>query len=367
MKNFNFFLAFTFTSLLLHAQSPITITDADMPVVNDTIRYNTTTNIQGQDPTLTGANYTWDYSTLTSNSQRIDTFFSVTSTPFAYQFFFNNSFSYPAYKSNYALRGSDIVAPPTLPIPISITEVFNFKKNSSTKYENVGFGAKISGFPSSTRNIPIDVEYQFPMNYTDNHLSNSAFLVTIPTLAAYGQSMERNSTVDGWGTLITPVGTYNVLKVKSVLTKIDTFYLDSLGLGFTIPRPEEIEYKWLAKGGKTPILKIITTLGVVSSIEYQAISTVGINELSIINSVSVFPNPTKEFVQVVFNSKNAGKIVYSIKDINGRFVMNKDFVAHVGKNVFQIDLRKNKLSKGVYFIDLLMNNQLTTQKLIISE
>lgn len=367
MKNFNLFLAFTFASLLLHAQTPITITDADMPLVNDTIRYYITNDIQGQDPTLTGTNYTWDYSTLTYSSERIDTFFSVSSTPFAYQYFFNNSISYPTYKSNYALRGPNFVMPPTLPIPISITDVFNFKKNSSTKYENVGFGAKISGFPSSTRNNPIDIEYKFPMNYTDNHISNSKFLVIIPTLAAYGQSMERNSTVEGWGTLITPVGTYNVLKVKSVLTKVDTLFLDTLGSGFTIPRPEEIEYKWLAKGGSTPILKIVTTLGVVSSIEYQANYFVGINELSIINDISVFPNPTKEFVQVVFNAKNAGKLVYSIKDINGRFVMNNDFVAHVGKNVFQIDLNKNKLSNGVYFIELLMNDQLTTQKLIISE
>ena len=367
MKKFNLFLAFTFASLLLHSQTPITINTADMPVVTDTIRYNTTNNIQGLDPTLTGANYTWDYSTLISSTERIDTFFSVTSTPFSYQLYFNNSILYPTYKANYALRGPDLVMPPALPIPLSITEVFNYKKNSTTKYENVGFGAKINGIPSSIRNNPIDVEYEFPMNYTDNHISNSKFLVTIPLLAVYGQVMERNSTVEGWGTLITPVGTYDVLKVKSVLTKIDTFYLDTLGLGSNFPRPEEIEYKWLAKGGSTPILKIVTTLGVVSSIEYQANSIVGINELSIINEVSVFPNPTKEFVQVVFNSKNAGKLVYSIKDINGRFVMYNDFVAHVGKNVFQMDLSKNKLSNGVYFIELLMNDQLTTQKLIISE
>lgn len=367
MKLFHLFLTIIITSTLIKAQTPITITDVDMPVVNDTIRYNTTNNIQGLDPTLTGANYTWDYSTLTSSTQRIDTFFSVTSTPFSYQVYFNNSILYPTYKANYALRGPDLVMPPALPIPISITDVFNFKKNSSNKYENVGFGAKISGVPSSIRNNPIDVEYVFPMNYTDNHISNSTFLVTIPFLATYGQAMERNSTVEGWGTLITPVGTYNVLKVKSVLTKIDTLYLDTLGLGSNFPRPEEIEYKWLAKGGSAPILKIVTTLGVVSSIEYQANSFVGINELSIINDVSVFPNPTKELVQVVFNSKNAGKLVYSIKDINGRLVMNNDFVAHVGKNVFQIDLNKNKLSNGVYFIELLMNDQLTTQKLIISE
>jgi hypothetical protein len=350
------------------SSAQITITTTDMPVVNDTIRYSTTLNIQGQDPTQTGANHTWDYSALTSNTQRLDTFFAVTSTPTAYQFFFNNSILYASHKANYALRGQDITFPPIVPIPISFTEVFNFVKNSASKYENVGFGSKISGFPNSTRKQPIDVEYVFPLNDGDTSYSASQFNINIPTLAYYGQTMERENKVDGWGSLTIPMGTYNVLRVKSILTKVDTIFLDTLGFGVTFPRPEETEYKWLANGMSTPILKIVTSLGVVTNIEYQdTIPVVGIQEESLINSVSVFPNPTKEFVQVIFNSKNAGNLAYSIKDVNGKLILSNNFNANTGKNVFVIDLRNNQLTKGIYFVELLMNSQLVTQKLVVTE
>lgn len=368
MRLFNLLFTLVLASTLVQAQTPITITTTDMPSTGDTIRYSITNDIQGQDPALTGANYTWDYSTLTSNSQRIDTFFSVTSTPFMYQLYFNNSFTYPTHKANYALRGQDFVMPPTLPIPLSITEVFNYKKNSTSKYENVGFGAKISGIPSSTRNIPIDVEYEFPLNYSDSNFSNSKFLVTIPTLAAYGQAMDRATTVEGWGSLITPLGTFNVLKVKSVLTKVDTFYLDTLGMGFNFPRPEEIEYKWLANNMSTPVLKVITTAGIVTTIEYQDTALfVGIKENELLNGFNVYPNPTKGEVTLTFNSIFTGNMNYVIKDFTGKTMCDKTIGVTFGKNNFTIDFAKQHLRKGIYFVELQANRQTITQKIVFSE
>ncbi|MBX2958610.1 MAG: T9SS type A sorting domain-containing protein [Flavobacteriales bacterium] len=55
------------------------------------------------------------------------------------------------------------------------------------------------------------------------------------------------------------------------------------------------------------------------------------------------------------------------KEIKGKLILYNNFNANVGKNVFVIDLRNNKLTKGVYFIELTMNNQLATQKLVLTE
>lgn len=365
MKIFTLFLSIVLTTCLF---AQITITSADMPVVNDTIRLSVTNNIQGQNVVSTGANYVWDFSMLTPNSQKIDTFFSVTSTPFAYQYFFNNVILYGSHKANFAKRGQDFVMPPIIPIPLSITEVFNFSKNSTSKFENVGFGSKISGIPSSTQNIPIDVEYMFPLNYNDSNFSSSKFLINIPTIAAYGQSMDRNSVVDGWGSLILPMGTYNVLRVKSVLTKVDTFYIDTLGFGTNFNRPQEIEYKWLANGMSMPVLKIITTAGIVSSIQYQdTVQVVGINELQVLNNFSVYPNPTKEVVHVMFNSKKSESLTYSIKDISGKIILTKSFKTLQGKNHIMIDFAQQNISKGVYFIELTMVEEVVTHKIIYSK
>lgn len=350
------------------ANAQITITSADMPVVNDTIRLSVTNNIQGQNPALTGANYVWDYSMLTPNSQKIDTFFSVTSTPVAYQFYFNNSVLYASHKASFAKRGQDFVMPPIVPIPLSITEVFNFSKNSTSKFENVGFGSKISGIPSSTRNLPIDIEYEFPLNYSDSNFSSSKFLVTIPTLAAYGQSMDRSSVVDGWGSLTTPLGTFNVLRVKSVLNKVDTFYLDTLGFGTNFSRPTEIEYKWLANGMSVPLLKVVTTAGVVSSIQYRDIyRIVGVEEYKNIEDVMVYPNPTNGMVNIMFSAIKSSKLNYTVKDVSGKAVLTNTVNTQIGNNNFIIDLAKQNIGRGVYFVELKVDNEVITQKIIFSE
>jgi len=103
MKNVLKFVVALFLSNSMYAQ--ISINSNDMPNVNDTFRVSLTANIQGNDPTLAGTNYTWNYASLIPVSQRIDTFYAVSSTPLAYQFYFNNIFLYPNYKASYALRG----------------------------------------------------------------------------------------------------------------------------------------------------------------------------------------------------------------------------------------------------------------------
>lgn len=364
MKFLNFVVGFSF--LINVASAQITITNADMPGVNDTFRLSTTANVQGNDPKLTGTNYTWNYANLVPAIQRIDTFFSVSSTPIAYQFYFNNNILYPAHKASYALKGVDIGIP-----QVPITEVFNFVKNSSSAYDNVGFGSKINSVPSSTRNIPVDREYVFPMNYNDNHISESEFGITVPTFGYYGQSMVRTDTVDGWGSVTTPFGTFNCLRVKSILNKIDTTYLDLLSLGTTIPRPQEIEYKWLAANEGVPVLKIVTIGGNVSQIIYKDSLrlNVGIAELKTLNDVNIFPNPAKSKLTISYTASVSGKVKINLKDILGKDVaVIYNEINPSGQNKLEIDLSKYSIKPGIYFIEMMIDNKIChTQKIITME
>ncbi|MCB0402569.1 MAG: T9SS type A sorting domain-containing protein [Flavobacteriales bacterium] len=348
---------------VIHAQ--ITITSADMPNTNDTIRFSETNDIQGLDPVLTGTNYTWNFNTLVPASQRIDTFVSVTSTPLAYQFFFNNIISYPNHKASYALRGQDIGIP-----SVSITEVYNYMKESSTALDHVGFGSKINSIPSSTQNNPVDREYVFPMNYNDNHMSSSEWGVSVPGFGHYGEYMDRIDTVDGWGSVTTPFGTFNCLRVKSVLHKVDTTYIDALFLGTTIPRPEEIEYKWLAAGMGKPVLKIVTTAGLVSSIEYQDMARVGVSvqEYVSVEGVSIYPNPVSDLLQLTFSTKESGNLTYRFIDLQGKelAVINHGEI-QAGNQKIEIYPKKYIQSPGVYLLELNFNNEMPiTKKVFIT-
>ncbi len=352
-----------FTNLLV---AQITITSSDMPSVNDTVRLSETNNIQGLDPVLTGTSFSWDFSTLISTTQRIDTFFSVSSTPFVYQLFFNNLFLYPDHKASFALAGQDVGIP-----QVSISEVFNYIKNSSSVYDNVGFGSNINGIPSSTQNIPVDREYNFPINYGANSSSSSEFAISVPTFGHYGQTLERNDTIDGWGSLTLPNGTYDVLRVKSILNKVDTTYLDLLGFGTTIPRPEEIEYKWLANGKVVPLLKVITNGGVVTQIEYQddPLIVTSVIESNKIDNVTIFPNPTQNHLVIDLKSNFSGNLKVNVKDILGKnmAVVYTNRISSGNKKIL-IDLTNHTINKGIYFIEFLVDEkQYYTQKIVVVE
>ena len=105
--------------------------------------------------------------------------------------------------------------------------------------------------------------------------------------------------VDGWGTLITPFGTFNTLRVVSELTGKDSLFLDTLGFGFSFPRAKTREYKWLATNGKIPVLQINTNVNganeVITSIRYRDIYrdlSVGINSVYKNVDARIFPNPS---------------------------------------------------------------------------
>ena len=362
-----YFLLYLGLIVCFGSNAQITITDNDMPKSGDTIRYSITNNLQGIDPALTGANFNWDFSLLEADNQRLDTFFSVSSSPVAYQYYFNNNIQYPAYKSSYSSRGDDIL--PQIPnVPISITNVMNFVKKSSSKLENVGFGSSVNGFTLPTRKQPIDVEYEFPLDYADSSFSSSAFAMSFPNVAHYGQIMDRETTVDGWGPLITPFGTFDVLRVKSVLTKLDTIYLDTLGGGLTFPLPQEVEYKWLANNQGSPLLKIITTAGIPTKIEYQdSVRVVGVEEIMEFGNVSVFPNPANEFVQINFNSVKGGLLNLNMIDLKGRVLLSKKIQSKQGENKYILNLKEINLASGIYFVELKGKEKFLLQKLIISE
>lgn len=359
MKKIVFLLALTVLTLASSAQ--ITISNNDLPSVNDIYHISITSNLQGNNPALTGTNFLWDYSQLQANIQRSDTFVAVSSAPFAYQFYFNNVFLYPNHKADYAIKGNDMNFQ-----VVSITDVYDFYKNASSQYANVGFGSNINGVPSSTRREPIDEEYLLPLNYNDNKISFSNFSISLPSGDGYGQQQRRIDTVDGWGTVITPLGTYNCIRVKSIVDINDSIYMSQFGTTIVAGRPQKIEYKWLAANSGVPVLKIAID-SVSTQIEYQDNLMVGINDNVLpIYHLKAFPNPAKESIIIDFQSLKKEEVIISLKDINGKLI-TQIYSGTVEKGNNHIFLPLSNISNGFYFLEMnFSNSSILTEKIIIA-
>jgi len=355
------FFAFAHTGI-----SQITITQSDMPQAGDTIRLSTATDSTGlPTPSLTSAGITWNYSALVAVSQTVDTFLSVTSTPFAYQLFFNDPILYPTYVATVAQKGASL---PALG-PVTINQVINYYLDESNNYESVGYGANINSVPTSVKDDTIDVVYKFPMNYGNADSCHSSSNVNIPSLGYYGQYQYRVNHVDGWGTLITPFGTFSTLRVRTYIYSTDSVYVTSFGLGFRAPQPEQIQYKWLASGQHAPVLQINETARSNTrqyvyrdSIKYGLLGVAEIN--SSLNKVSLYPNPARENTSLSYSLANASQVNISIYSVDGRCVSNV-FNGEQSMGTHNLNIAVSNLQAGIYLLKIEANGAQTIKKLVV--
>ncbi len=330
----------------------ITIKSSDLPSKNDTVRLSTGLNVDFIDYTETGENFTWDFSGLFPIKQTVDTFLNYLNTPFGFLFWGT---------ANIAKH-----QPTAIPVPgLSISNIYDYYKNSGSSYKYVGYIAMLNGIPLPLKYSSPDVLYKFPLNYTNSDSSSSGTSIGITNLGYFQIQRHRKNIVDGWGTLITPYGSFEVLRVKSQVTEFDSIYIDSLNTGIPINR-NYTEYKWLGKNMKEPLLEVVSSyFGVVATYIDSARNTlIGIDKHKTPNTtVRVYPNPSKGNFYLSFDKLPAGKLALKIFSTGGKTVFSKDFPS--GSKTMFFSINNTKLKPGNYFLNIRWQNHLTIKKLMI--
>ncbi len=359
--------ACTFLIGLQSSEAQVVIDNTDMAVAGDTFRVSLTTFAPtGTDLAITGANTTWDYSGLQYTSQDVDSFLATSATASLYALYFINS-PFNPNRASVASRGLDLSAAGGA-VPVS--DVYNFYYASSSLYQQVGFGANISGLTTPIAYGNKDKIYNFPVSFGDADSSDSDYTLSVPGIGYIEGQQHRVNNVDGWGSLTTPLGTFNTIRVVSELTGQDSLYLDTLGFGFSFPRNKTREYKWLAQYSGIPELQINTTvLGgteIISSIRYRDIyrdttTSVGLNNnLAAEFSANLFPNPSADgncFLKV--NNSSSEKIKVQVYSITGALLLNVDkSLDNNSSNTIQL-LELNALAAGMYRISVVAGNNST--------
>ena len=325
--------------------SQITITINDIGAADDTVRYSSA-KTNTLDFISTDTNHIWDFSSLEAKSQTIEGYVSMSSVNTIYKVAFFG-------KANLARLGEDINL-----LGLSITNPYTFYKKDNSKLKVVGMGGEVSGM-----NVPIvysssDVIYKFPMNFGNIDSSDSHFSIGFPNIGYLEEDLHRVNEVDGWGSVITPYGTYQCLRIKSIIKKSDSVYIDSLNMGARIPNPS-IEYIWLAKGMNFPIVKV--TIGI-TGVQFKYIDNY-INFTSVENakqnslSFTVSPNPCVDNLHINI-SKEDKPYKLRIYDYTGKMQYNNTI-----KGSKTIDVKS--WASGIYFIEIKTTDNLTIRKKFI--
>lgn len=225
--------------------SQVVIDETDMPNAGDTLRVSMTSTVPGNYH-QTGRDTTWNFSMLEPMNQRIDTFVMMTSTPPEYWFYF-----IPNVVSNLASPRGNSELFPGLPV----TQSFTFFKSSGEAFVDNGFAFKIQGVPIAAKFNTPDKYYAFPVDTNASWASTSAVAIDFPGMFYYSTQRARTSFVDGWGTVITPFGSFESIRVRCDLFQHDSIYIESMGFGIGTDR-NITEYKWLAEHMGIPVLQV---------------------------------------------------------------------------------------------------------------
>jgi hypothetical protein len=337
-------LLFFLTAVGLAAVSQIVIEKDDLPKPGDSVLLSTGRAQQVRDANVAGAAHYWDFSYLTPVSQQTEKYVNPFYTPFAYQFYFNSPLLFPQYRATVAQPGSSISG--NFLGGFLYSNVYNYYRLTNNIYAQVGFGAELNSIPASERYIPIDTIFNLPLNFGDVGSCFSSYSTQIPGTGSYTHKQKRNYTVDGYGTLLLPMGEFEVVRVKTTYTITDSVYTDASGFGFNIPQAGQVEYKWLAKNEPVPVLTITarTNFGFenVNSVKFKdtlRVSAIDFNENEASNFI-VYPNPSKGS----FVIESGNEETFTLYNQTAQAIQ----VLHVsrGMNFFSIGY----LSSGVYFI-----------------
>jgi hypothetical protein len=377
MRSSLLFFPFALLASPALAQTALSITAADMPVVGDSLRLSQASPLLPTSaPPLSraGANQTWDYTGLTAIAQRVVRYTNVsTAAGPLLQLTFNNAFFGPDTRAT-------LVSPQSLPAAagaLPIADPLEFSAVSGADYRLVGYGGTLNGTA-----VPVtyasraqqDVIYRFPLTYGGAAQVSNSLLTTPAALASSGyfsQKRRRTTQPDAWGTITTRFGTFQALRVVTTLADHDSLALGGVpGQGLTLPLVRE--YKWLAQGVHVPVLTITTatTAGneVVTSVEYRDVFRrfVGLatHSAAAEAGLSAYPNPSAVGTGLrLAVPAGGGSLTIAGTDLLGRQLFSRAYTSSAGGTVV-LDAATLGAFRGVLLLTVTSAQGTATRRLV---
>ncbi len=336
--------AFTFAAISIQAQ--VTITSADMFQNGQTYLTVQAFETDLEDPALSaGEDVLWDFSELTGSADIFLPYVSVSSVPFTYQLVYNNP-NNPSY-ANRAMPISNL----GVGVEVPVNDGYQFFRVDETGLYDCGLAGNVEGIPLIGNRNPTDRIFKFPLEYgMDADSSYSFAQVVIPELGYGNIQVWRENMVDAWGTVITPNGNYDAIRVRSVVNRTDTIVAEAFNINQVIVHPEVIEYKWMALDQGIPVLQINYSEGAVTQVLYRSDDDLSDVVQQVVQQVATYPNPAREYTTVRLPDQAQINGVY-LSTVSGQVIQPEYRV-----NGNELTVQLNDLSAGMYRLNIKLND-----------
>ncbi|MCB0819482.1 MAG: T9SS type A sorting domain-containing protein [Bacteroidetes bacterium] len=210
--------------------------------------------------------------------------------------------------------------------------------------------------------------FQFPMEYGTNYSFSYGYRVQYPAVFPGSDSIRNfnhsvfNIEVDAWGTLILPMGPFDVIRVKQTAYITDTTQIYDFPAGWFSPTvtldtvetwlfyTEDIGYRLMSYSQRIS--------GTNKGLNWIRDFVLGTDELKYNSTVQIFPQPADRYLN--FSSPESG--ICKMIDIHGKLIQE----INIQKGTNQIDI--SQFAPGIYLLGIQekSGNYLRPAKFIIS-
>lgn len=279
-----------------------------------------------------GENKIWDFSNLSTTQKDTIQFVDPQKTPF------NEDFP----DSNIALYSNNMY------------EAWIFMNNSKSELKTIGSGVFINNKKRiENRNV---TTIRYPFNYLDTS-TNKKEEETILFKTKKGiDSIKRkrvfkhNTTVDAWGDIILPTGTFVSLRLKHEVNVVDYFYQKRKNEWYLLNNStgsSNILYQWWTddKETKHPVAQVVMDESHKKPIIIKFIPAIPFSEImgkKNDHQLIVYPNPATN--KIFIDLKKESNSYITIYSVNGKIIRNIKTQSHKT----EIDI--NELPVGIFFV-----------------
>lgn len=324
-------------ALTIIATAQITVTTADIASPTKII-YQANDTMPTVSEGSFGISQTWNMSALNTHTTDTMTFISYAWAPNS-NFSSSNLVAKQGWQNNY---------------------VYLTNASSGLTVQGSSGIADFGGGPMVLNqiNTPSENVMNFPGMYlttfTNNYTTNTDFFLGFdPGIGFVIDSVKQRSIVkktvlvDAWGSLTTPLGTFNVLRAEETTVRHDTTDAEVPAFGgwqynVDVTADSTTGYSWWANGVGFPLVSIqLDSLSNIKQTQWLlALPAVGINEQANATVVMVFPNPAQN--QINFTVESSKVTAIQVMDITGRMI---DFIVTSEDNV---SINTSLYANGVY-------------------
>lgn len=340
------FLLFSITFFTMIAFAQVSYLSTDFAAIGYSQFVSSSVNDADYNFVETAENFNWNYSGLVALNQETVSYINPNDTGYKDRWCLLNFLIVPTICNTQFNNNFNLATQLVESIDLggaSVGNVYAHMRKTATNLQNRMIGLEVP-LDGNTEKIVInytqpDTIYEFPFTFGSTNTSVSQAGLNLNPLLPISITIaqERINSVEGWGSLTTPFGTFeNVLKMKTVLNTLTNINND--GEITEIPTITH-EYKWFDKAHGIPVLEVTGPVvdGVWTAANIRYID----NELSTFNptldQIVVYPNPTNGELFTNLNKDNIQNI--SIYNLFGQKVGQNLDLSHLVSGFYLINIQ----------------------------